>query len=216
MAFGWRNRRDRVVVAAVIALVSVPLGVLTVAAVTDREPSGPLPLVYVSGLDDHLLDAYRTVPLHAEPGGEVIAQAPVDSLARVHAEDGQWLDVELVAPAAGPDGEAGEPLQGWIADFHLRGELHVVDPDAPGCPVPTGHEPGETDHRLDPSTRVRLVDLADRGSDAWVLVRAVGDGSTSWVHRDVLSERPGPDVRRAEEGTACADIHPEPATPHTH
>lgn len=186
-------------------------GVLVAAALTALSPgpaaAGPLPVVYVSGLDDHLLPAYETVPVHESPGGRVVGFTPVDTLARVHGEKGEWLDVELVGPE----------LRGWVADFYLRAELHVVNPGTPGCPVDTSHAPGDPPHhQLHPSTRVRLLDVVEQGSHTWVLVRSLLTDGISWVDRVVLSERPGPDIRRAAAGTACGDILPEPVVPHTH
>ena len=168
---------------------------------------GPV-LVYVSGLDDHLLEAYETVPLHRAPDGPVVAAVPTGVLAWAHHQSGGWLEVALAEE---------RPARGWIADFYLRGELHLVDPAAPGCPVPAADRAGEPPHHhLAPSTRVRLVDLRRDGAEISVRVRDVRDGGTWWVARDSLSERPGPDVRRAAPGTACAGIRPEPAAPHAH
>jgi hypothetical protein len=194
---------------ALIGVLIVAAAALPIAFASRPEASGRLPLVYISGLDDHLLPAYPTVPLHDSPGGAVIAAAPADTLAWVHAERGEWLDVSLVSPAAG---------RGWVADYYLRGELHVVSPDAPGCAVAMRHSPGEEPHGhvIEPSTRVRLLDLAPDGDTTWVLVRILSTGGEVWVDRTALSERPGPDIRRAETGTDCADILPEPVVPHEH
>jgi hypothetical protein len=183
-------------------------------------------LVYVSGLDDHLLPAYDTVPVHREPGGPVVAESPVDVLAWVHGRAGEWLEVALAepgpaggaAPASGTDPvpSAGS-LRGWVADYYLRGELHLVDPEQPGCPVPAADLLGDRPrHRLDPSTRVGLVDLAQVGPQVWVQVRQVRGEGEWWVLRQHLSERPGPDIRRAEPGTGCEAITPDPVASHTH
>lgn len=177
-------------------------------------------LVYVSGLDDHLLPAHDTVPVHREPGGPMVAEAPVDVLAWVHGVAGEWLDVALAEPGP-PSAErppaAINPLRGWIADYYLRGEVHLVDPEAPGCPVPAADLLGDRPrHQLDPSTRVRLVDLAQVGPQAWVQVRPLRGEGQWWVSRQHLSERPGPDIRRAEPDAGCEEITPEPVAPHTH
>jgi hypothetical protein len=186
--------------------------VLVTALLTTRSSphaDDPVALVYVSGLDDHLLPAYATVPLHDGPGGRVIAQVPVDTFAWVHGEQGEWLDVSLAEAGAG---------RGWIADFYLRGELHVVSPDSPGCPVVMRHSPGEEPHGhvIEPSSRVRPLDLAFDGQVTWVLVRVLRTGGEVWVERAALTERPGPDVRRAAPGTDCGEIVPEPLVPHEH
>jgi hypothetical protein len=164
-------------------------------------------LVYLSGLDDHHLHAYDTVPLHREPGGEAIAHAPTDTLAWAHNETGGWLEVTLTGDA---------DLRGWVADYHLRSELHLVDPAAPGCPVPAGDQPGRERAQVDPSTRVRLVDLAERARRTWVLVRDLHSEANWWVERHYLSERAGPDVRRFGPDTPCEDIPAVTPAPHHH
>lgn len=195
--------------AAVLALAALATGLARGVWTDSPPPSTPSrPLVYVSGLDDHLLPERDTVPLHSAPDGPVVAHVPVDTLAWVRGGRGEWIEVELAE---------GEPEEGWIADFYLRGELHVVDPDAPGCPVPTVHLPGETPHHhLDPSTRVEMTDLRHHGSVAWVEVRSLRTGATSWVERRTLTERPGPDIRGVDPATPCDEILPEPDVPHTH
>lgn len=198
----------RVVAAVEVAVAAAGLLMAATLSALSTEPAaGPLPVVYVSGLDDHLLPAYESVPVHESPGGRVIGFTPVDVLARVHGEKGEWLDIELI----------GAELRGWVADYYLRAELHVVNPGTPGCPVDTSHAAGDPPHhQLHPSTRVRLLDAVEQGSYTWVLVRSLLTDGISWVDRAVLSERPGPDIRRAATGTACGDILPEPVVPHTH
>ena len=192
-----------------LAVAAAALPVLFATAASSGGPErGPLPVVYLSGLDDHLLPAYDAVPVYDSPGGRVTATAPAGSLARVNAERGEWLDVSI--PATG--------VRGWIADFYLRGELRVVNPQAPACPVVMRHSPGgaEHGHILEPSTAVRLVDLAQLEGTTWVLVREVASDRLSWVEQAALSEAPGPDIRRAAAGTDCAQLEAEPVIPHHH
>ncbi|QSB14631.1 hypothetical protein JQS43_24735 [Natronosporangium hydrolyticum] len=143
------------------------------------EPAPPPPaaLVYLSGLDQHLLPAYETVPVHAEPGGPVVTSVPAGSLAWVHDQAGGWLEVVLAE---------GEPVRGWVGDYFSRGELHLVDPTAPSCPVPAGAA------EFAPSSKVRLLDAGEPARPDLVRVRGVADGQTGWVPRAVLSEQPGP------------------------
>jgi hypothetical protein len=177
----------------------------------EDDPDNHKALVYLSGLDDHLYPVRETVPLHHEPDGTVVGDAPVDVLAWVNSEAGGWLEV-----AHAEDKSEGEPWHGWVADFYLRGELHAVDPDAPGCPVMAWHAPDRTtddpQHHLDPSTLVQPLDL----DGDLVQVRSRATDELWWIDRQVLSERPGPDTRRAPPDTACTDVTNEPVTPHTH
>lgn len=192
-----------------LAVVAAALPVLLATAASSSEPGRTtLPVVYLSGLDDHLLPAYEYVPLYDSPAGRIIAAAPAGTLAQVQAEQGEWLEVTIRATGT----------RGWVADFYLRGELHVVNPESPGCPVVMRHSPGGEAHGhvLDPSTLVRLVDLAEHDGHTWVLVRAVTTGALSWVDQTELSEAAGPDIRKAAAGTDCAQIEPEPVTPHHH
>ena len=87
---------------AVLVVAAAALPVLFATAATPGEPArGPLPLVYLSGLDDHLLPAYESVPLYDSPAGRVIAAAPVGTLAQVHAVQGEWLEVTSLRPMCG-------------------------------------------------------------------------------------------------------------------
>jgi hypothetical protein len=174
-------------------------------------PDSQEALVYLSGLDDHLYPVRETVPLHNEPDGPIVGHAPVDVLAWVRGEAGEWLEV-----AHAVDESDGEPWQGWVADFYLRGELHAVDPDAPGCPVLAWHAPARSpedpQHYLAPSTLVQPLDL----NEDLVQVRSRATDEIFWIDRQALSERPGPDTRRAPPGTDCKAVTDDPVTPHNH
>lgn len=190
--------------AAVAAGAVVVLLGLWVSADGEDRAGQQRSLVYLSGLDDHLLDAHDTVPMYRRPGDDPIAEVPTDTLAWAYAESGEWVEVRLA--------EGGTEHRGWVADFFLRGELHLVDPVTPGCPVPAGRTAGTVDHALDPSTKVRPLDLV--GGQAQV--RVLATGQTWWVERRTLSERPGPDVRRPGSPADCDQIVAEPPAPHVH
>ena len=180
------------------AAVAVALA-LVVLACSPEEPSGPArPLVYVSGLDDHLLPARSTVPVHSAPEGPVIAEVPVDVLAWARGSRGEWVEVEVAE---------GASQRGWVADYYLRGELHVVSSEAPHCPVPAVRALGDPpDQGLDPSTRVELVDLQSHQGRWWVQVRSLGTGEEWWVERPTLSEVPGPRVVGSDPDAPCEEI----------
>ena len=198
-----RRRTDLWVLLAVTVVVVVGVTAANIGSGTLQRP-----LVYVSGLDDHLLPATDEIAVHDAVGGVVTGHVPAGTLVWVHDEQGEWLDVATAE---------GTPLRGWVADFHLRGELHVVDPDAPGCPVPTAHHPEEAvHHHLDASTRVEMIDLYPGPTETWVQVRSLRTDYTSWVRRDTLSERPGPNPNASAPGTECSEVLPQPAVPHSH
>lgn len=190
--------------AAVAAGAAVILLGLWVSTDGDDQAGQQRSLVYLSGLDDHLLDARDTVPMYRRPGDDPIAEVPADTLAWAYAESGEWVEVRLA--------EGGSEHRGWVADFFLRGELHLVDPVTPGCPVPAGRTAGTVDHALDPSTKVRPLDLVGQHAQ----VRVLATGQTWWVERRTLSERPGPDVRRPGSPADCDQIVAEPPAPHVH
>ena len=204
-----RHRR-RLAVAAAAGLLTLPLAACSSSGgQADNPDTGqPAPmLVYISALDDHQLHAYDAVPLHYRPGTDVTAQAPTDTLAWAYDHTGGWVKITLVDD---PD------RRGWIGDYHLRGQLHLVDPDAPGCPVPAGDQPGRTSEHLDPSTRVRLVNLARHNHTTWIRVHDLHTDTSWWVEQHILSERAGPDIRRYDPGTPCQDIPPFTPAPHSH
>lgn len=167
----------------------------------DPAASEPMALVYLSGLDGHQLPERHEVPIYRRPGEDPVAEVPTETLAWAYAEAGEWVEIQFA--------EGGDE-RGWVADYFLRGELHLVDPETPGCPVPAGRTAGRVDHALDPSTKVRPVDL--RGGQAQV--RVLTTGELWWVARETLSERPGPNVRRPDAPADCAEIVMEPPPPH--
>ena len=206
------NPRRRLATAAAAGLLTLPLAACssgTNAGQADNpDTDHPAPvLVYISALDDHQLHAYNTVPLHHRPDADVAAHAPTDTLAWAHDHTGGWVKITLVDD---PD------LRGWTGDYHLRSHLHLVDPDAPGCPAPAGDQPGRTSEHLDPSTRVRLVNLARHDERTWIRVQNPRTDTSWWVEQRLLSERAGPDIRRYDQDTPCEDIPPFTPAPHSH
>jgi hypothetical protein len=180
--------RSLVGVLAVLALAS---GLGLVDALAGASDDGLI--VLVSGRDDHGMETFDELPLHDRPGGEVVAMVPTDTLARVHATDGTWLDITTLE---------GRAVRGWIDEFLVRGDLHIVLPDAPACGAPTeqGHLP--------PSARVRVVDVHadDAGGLELVGVVPVGDEREHHVARHWVRELPGPAPRAGAECTEVPDV----------
>lgn len=150
-----------------------PAGASRARAVSVAEaPSPAAPLVLVSGRDDHGELASVDVPLYSSPAGRMpVGRVRDGTLARVVTIEGTWLQVRS---AEGP------ALEGWLDDFHLRRQLHLVGP-GPTCRVELGG-------RL-LAIGEQAVVLEVRGDRAHVaLVRAPLDG---WVPRgDVLEVPP--------------------------
>jgi len=118
-------------------------------------------LVLVSGRDDHGFVASASVPLVDRPGGtRGIGLIADGTLARVHDVDGQWLEVEALE---------GQPVRGWVDDFHLRPVVHLVGPPPSCAPVLDGRpaEPG-----------AQAVVLELRGTTATVRLERSGETAT--------------------------------------
>lgn len=92
-------------------------------------PSPTTPLVLVSGRDDHGEPASVDVPLYSSPAGRMpVGRVRDGTLARVVAVEGTWLQVRTVE---------GPLLEGWVDDFYLRRQLHLVG-RGPACRVRLG------------------------------------------------------------------------------
>lgn len=88
------------------------------------EGAGDGRLALVSGRDDHGLLALPEVPVYDAPEGDhVVGRIPDGTLVSVTEGDGQWLRVRTVEPPQ---------VDGWVDDFHLRGQVRLVGP-APTC-----------------------------------------------------------------------------------
>lgn len=131
----------------------------TVVAAT---PSAATALVLVSGRDDHGELASPAVALYSAPAGRMrVGRVPDGTLARVVASVGTWLQVSTVE---------GKAVQGWVDDFYLRRQVHLVGP-APTCrtrlsgkEIPAGEQAVVLEVR-DGRARVQLVRTAAGG---WV------------------------------------------------
>lgn len=179
--------------ATAVAVVGLAAGLL--GLVRAGEAGGDRSIVLLSGRDDHGIAVRDTVPLHDAPDGEVVAEVPADALAEVHGQRPPWLRVTVLE---------GSPVTGWVDDFLVRGDLHMVDPDAPACAVTT--DVGV----LPPSARVRVVDIHESGM---VGVHAAAGGPEHHVPRGLVRELPGP--RPPEDGD-CTTVADTEAPAHDH
>lgn len=182
---------------AMVAIVIVLTSLGATRGATDTAATDG-PIVLVSGRDDHGQQVADQLPLHDRPDGAAVDTIAADTLAEVRATSGTWL---LVASLE------GEPSEGWIDEFLVRGELHVVSPDTPACPVPT------VEGALPASARVQVADVhhAGVGSDP-IGVVTVADGIEHHVDRTRLRELPGPQG----SGASCADVRDVPDGAHHH
>ncbi len=159
------------------------------------------PILLLSGKDDHGLVAESEVEILDRPDGRAVGMVPDGTLVYVLGEDREWLEVETLE---------GRRVVGWVNDFYLRGQVHVVG-DPPACPVPLRGEPGgQAFAELAASQQVVLV---DHHGD-WVGVRPIGAGRLGVVPRAFVSELAGPS---GEPGVPCAEVEVDPdARPHRH
>lgn len=157
------------------------------------------PIVLVSGRDDHGQQVADQLPLHERPDGAAVGAIAAGTLAEVRATRGTWL---LVASLE------GAPSEGWIDEFLVRGDLHVVSSDTPACPVPTA------EGVLAASTRVRVVDVhrTGVGSDRVGVVTVAGSVEHH-VDRTQLRELPAPQARG---GTSCDAVREVRDDAHDH
>jgi hypothetical protein len=125
--------------------------------------------VLVSGRDDHGELASDHVDVHPAAGTSTVSGEVRDgTLARVVAIEGTWLRVRTLE---------GPPVQGWVDDFHLRREIHLVGP-APTCRA-------SVDGRGLPAGQQAVVlDVRARQ----VRVQLVGGATTGWAPRATVHE----------------------------
>lgn len=166
------------------------------------------PIVLASGRDDHGDLARATVPVLAAPDGELVAEVRDGTLLAVLGERSEWLEVQTLE---------GPPVTGWVNDFHLRGTAHLVDPEAPACPVAGLDAPGgRVATAWVASEQVELLDVHGDGGELWLGVRPVGDrdAAVALVPRRLVQELPGPPP---EPGVPCDEVEPDTdARPHRH
>lgn len=180
--------RSAIGVAAVLALVTA-FGWPEAATSTAEKKL----IVLVSGRDDHGLEVADELPLHDRPGGSQIRTVPADTLAVVTEKQGTWLRISTL--------DGSPPTQGWIDEFLVRGQLHLVHPQAPGCAVATAE--GE----LPASARVRVVDVHPTASGRLgVGVVPVAGGAEHHVERSWLRELPGPQPVDGDDCEAAEDV----------
>ncbi len=141
-------------------------------------------LVLVSGRDDHGLVAKRRVPVYDAAGSTRAVGTVADAtLARVLGSDGSWLHLATVE---------GEPVDGWVDDFFLRGVVHLVGPE-PSCRAEING------HRV--VAGLQVVVRQERGGQ--VLVTGLTDPTVrGWTSRDSVQEL-GP------QPPGCGDDPPE-------
>ncbi|GAA2478196.1 hypothetical protein [Terrabacter carboxydivorans] len=132
-------------------------------------PPAPGPVVLVSGRDDHGELAAAVVAVHAAAGSTTVTGDVRDgTLARVVAVQGTWLQVRTLE---------GPPVQGWVDDFYLRREIHLVGPP-PGC------RPALDGHPLPAGQQAVVLDVRARQ----VRVQLVGVATTGWAPRAAVHE----------------------------
>jgi hypothetical protein len=146
-------------------------------------------LVLVSGRDDHGERRFESVSVYESPDAKQVAGSiPDGTFAHVREIDGQMLEVVTAE---------GNPVTGWVDDFHLRGTVHLVGP-APDCRARLGGTVREAG--------LQVVVMGFRGGQ--VLLQSVSDpAARGWAARELVQELP-------PQGSDCSG---EPDTAgHTH
>ncbi|GAA2744172.1 hypothetical protein GCM10009868_20790 [Terrabacter aerolatus] len=132
-------------------------------------PPAPGPVVLVSGRDDHGELASAVVAVHPEAGSATVTgDVPDGTLARVVAIQGTWLQVRTLE---------GPPVQGWVDDFYLRREIHLVG-------APPGCRSALDGHSLPAGQQAVVLDVKARQ----VRVQVVGGETTGWAPRAAVHE----------------------------
>jgi hypothetical protein len=151
---GWRRR-------AAVGLVALAAPITLGAGCGDDPQPVAAPerqVLLVSGRDDHGLVAEPMVGLVEEPdAGTPAAWVPDGTLVTVVEVSGEWAHVRSLE---------GDPADGWVNDFYLRGTAHLACTNEP-------------------------VELLAVSGDR-VQVEPTAGGDPRWVDRDTVSELPGP------------------------
>ena len=129
-------------------------------------------LVLVSGRDDHGMLAQEQVEVYDAPESTTASgRIPDGTLARVVQADGQWMRIETVE---------GKPVSGWIDDFFLRGQAHLVGL-APECRPQVGNQLQEAG----------LLVVVHGVREDKVLVESAGETPVrGWTPREAVQELP--------------------------
>ena len=132
-------------------------------------PLAAQPLVLVTGRDDHGEVVSANVALYTAAGSRrPLGQVGDGTLARVVAVEGTWLEVRTVE---------GPLLQGWVDDYYLRRNVHLVGP-APTCGVSLDGSPRPAGEQA-----VVLEVKEGRARVALISTPTIG-----WVSRAVVHE----------------------------
>ncbi|WP_323101416.1 hypothetical protein [Intrasporangium sp. YIM S08009] len=143
---------------------AAPLTTPVVAAV-----SSTAPLVLVSGRDDHGELASPDVAVFSAPGGSrPVGEVRDGTLARVVALEGTWLHVRTLE---------GPRVEGWVDDFYLRREIHLVGA-GPTCRATLGG------HLLAAGEQAVVLDVRDGRAR----VQVARGSATGWVPRAAVHE----------------------------
>lgn len=171
--------RSLLTVGAVVLMASTGCA----AGTADENPSDGR-LVLVSGRDDHGMLAQEQVEVYDAPAStKASGRIPDGTLARVVQADGQWMRIETAE---------GKPVSGWIDDFFLRGEAHLVGP-APECRPQVSNQVQEAG----------LVVVVHGVREDEVLVESAGETPVrGWTPREAVQELPpqGDDCGEDPEG----------------
>lgn len=158
---------------AVVALVALAAGCAGDAGAPAPPPERQV--LIVSGRDDHGLLADPLVGLHREPDGPLADRVPDGTLVAVVETDGEWIHVRALE---------GDPAEGWVNDFYLRGTA-VLE-----C------------------TNEQVELLAVDGGR--VQVQPAGGGPARWVDRHAVGELPtecSPDHEHGDGAGGAGDGH---------
>ena len=142
------------------------------AAGADDDTASDGRLVLVSGRDDHGMLADGRVDVYGAPESTTKTDViPDGTLARVVQADGQWMRIETAE---------GKPVSGWIDDFFLRGQAHLVGP-SPEC------RPQVSNQLQDAGLLVVVHDVRE----GEVLVESAGETPVrGWTPREAVQELP--------------------------
>lgn len=179
----------RLLLAVAVLLVGAATAACGTGGTTAEERPSDGRLAMVSGRDDHGLLAAETVAILDGPdSGHQVGTLADGTIVQAVGAEATWQQIRTVE---------GEPMEGWINDFYLRGQLRLVGPP-PTCSARIGA------HTVEGGTLVTIWQVnGDR-----VLVEGVADTHLrGWASRDDVQELP-------PQGTDCGED--PPGEGHTH